>query len=514
MKANFNNEPFCFVKLLLSNTAIIESIGDRALHSLAREGDFVNMQTRVLPLIGMAGLCALLGCGSSSSNPTPSAVASAAPMVVTVSDAPLSNILSAQVTISAVSLSAGSGSSSVSLVTQPVTVELSGLGAIQEPIEITNLAFGAYNSATVTVSSAQVTYINSAGQVATATAVLSQPSVTVTLASALNISSQSEVQLQLAFNLAQSFSLSGSTVTFTPAINTAGAQVSTENSGERQLELSGQIMSASNSSITVQSGDSGKQFTLSINSSTQFPTGITASSIQTGSIVQVQGQTQTDGSLLALTITPESSGNSSGQQENGAKGVIVNVTRNNSGTITAFEIVPRESFGSSANSAPINVAVSSSTTYGIPEDAQQVGAASSAFTAADIFPGQSVVVTGAAGSASTLNAQQVMLSAESVSGTLEATPQGSPANFTFALALAASSYLTTYENLTSLNIATNQATEFGNSLNASSFAALAAGASLETHGYLLEDSSGHVSLYASNISAVGTPEGGSSGGDH
>jgi len=123
--------------------------------------------------MGMAGLCTLLGCGSSSSSPTPSTMASAAPMVVTVSDAPLSNILSAQVTISAVSVSAGSASSSVSLLTQPVTVELSGLGAVQEPIEITNLAFGAYNSATITVSAAQVTYINSAGQVTTATATLS-----------------------------------------------------------------------------------------------------------------------------------------------------------------------------------------------------------------------------------------------------------------------------------------------------------------------------------------------------
>ena len=474
-----------------------------------------KLQKRAWNFMGMAGLCTLLGCGSSSSSPTPSTMASAAPMVVTVSDAPLSNILSAQVTISAVSVSAGSASSSVSLLTQPVTVELSGLGAVQEPIEITNLAFGAYNSATITVSAAQVTYINSAGQVTTATATLSQPTVTVALTPALTISSQGEVQLQLAFNLAQSFSVSGSTVTFAPAINTVGAQVSTENSGDRQLEVSGQVMSVSASSITVQSGDSGKQFAFTINSSTQFPNGVTASSIQTGSIVQVQGQTQTDGSLLALMITPESNENSSGQQEDGAKGIIVSVTRNSSGAITAFTMVPRESFGSSSNGASLNVAVSSSTTYGIPEDAQLAGVASAAFTAAELFPGQSVVVTGTAGASGTLNAQQVMLAAESVPGTLVATPQGSSPNFTFALTLATSSYLTTYENLTSLNISTNQATEYGNSLSASSFAALAAGASIETHGYLLQDSSGNFALYASEISQVETPEApeGGSGGN-
>ncbi|MHB8301882.1 MAG: DUF5666 domain-containing protein [Acidobacteriaceae bacterium] len=440
---------------------------------------------------------------------------SAAPMVMTVSDAPLSNILSATVTISAVSASVG-GSTSVALLTKPVTVELSGLGATQEPIEVTNLAFGTYTSATVTVSSAVVTYLNSAGQVTTATATLSRPTVTVALTPALDVSGQGEVQLQLAFNLAQSFSVSGSAVTFTPAINTVGAQVSGENSGQRQLEVSGQVVSSSSSAITIQSGDSGKQFTFTINSSTQFPSGVTASSIQTGSIAQVQGQTQTDGSLLALTITPESNGNSSGQQEDGAKGLIVSVTKSSSGTITAFTMVPRESFGSSSNAASMNVALSSSTTYGVPEDAQQAGVASSAFTDAEVFPGQSVVVTGTAGSGGTLNAQQVILAAESIPGTLVATPQGTSPKFTFALALASTSYLTTYENLTSLNVSTSQATDYGNNLSASSFAALAAGASVEMHGYLLQNSSGHFTVYATEISQIEapeTPEGSGSGGN-
>ncbi len=216
-------------------------------------------------------------------------------------------------------------------------------------------------------------------------------------------------------------------------------------------------------------------------------------------------------------ITPESKGNTSGQQEDGAKGIIVNVTKNSAGTVTAFTMVPRESFGSSSNSSSLDVAVSSSTNYGIPEDAQQVGVVATAFTAAEIFPGQSVVVTGTTGSTGTLNAQQVMLAAESMPGTLVATPQGSNSNFTFALTLAASSYLTTYDSLTSLNVSTSQATEYGNSLSATSFAALAAGANLEIHGYLLEDSSVRFAFYASQISQVEapeTPQGGSSGGDN
>lgn len=465
-----------------------------------------KLQKRLLNFTGIAGLCVLVGCSSSSSIPGSSSLGSAAPMVVTVSDAPLSNILSAKVTISAVNLSTGSGGSSVSILSKPVTVELSSLGAIQEPIELTNLAFGTYNSATVTVTSAEVTYLNSTNQATTATATLSQPTITVALTPALTVNSQGEVQLQLAFNLAQSFSISGSTVTFAPAINTAGAQVGSENSGDRQLEVSGQVISVSASAITVQSGDSGRQFNFTINSTTQFPSGVTAGSIQTGSIVQVQGQTQTDGTLLATTITPESGDSTSGQQEDGAKGIIISVTKDSSGSVSAFTMVPRESFGSSTNNASQNVALSSSTTYGIPEDAKQIGSTAPAFVNTEIFPGQSVMVTGTTDSTGTLNAQQVTLAAQSITGTLAAAPQGNSPNFTFTLTLPSSSYLTTSETLTSLDSSTNQATDYGNGLSASSFAALAANSSIEIHGYLLQDNTGHFALYATEISQVEAPE--------
>lgn len=451
----------------------------------------------ILGFLGLAGFCILLGCSGSSGT-------GVAPMMVTASDAPLSNILSAVVTISSVSLT--SGGTSASVITHPVAVELSGLGATQEPIEFTNVAFGTYNAVTLTVSSAVVTYVNGSGQVTTTTATLTQPTITVALAPALAISNSGEAQLQLAFNLAQSFSITGSTVTFGPAINTMAAQVSGESDGERQIEIAGLVKSVSASSITIQAGDSGKQFTFTINGSTQFPTGVTANSIQPGAIVQVQGQTQTDGSLLALTITEESEGNNSGQQEDGARGVVTSVT-SSSGTLTGFTMVPREDYGSmSSATASLNVSVSPSTTYSLPEGALQAGVAASAFTSAEIFPGQSVVVAGTAGTGGVLNAQQVTLAAESVAGALAATPQGTSPDFTFALTLPASSLLTTYTHLTSLDVATNQATEFGNGMSATSFAALAAGTSVETRGYLIQSNSGSFLLYATGIAQVEAPE--------
>lgn len=465
-----------------------------------------------LVIASFAGCCAVLGCSSASTGAgSTAASAGAAPMVVTVSDAPLGNILSAKVTIAGITLGQGSSGSSASVLAQPETVELSGLGALQEPIEITNLAFGTYSSVTLNISAAQVTYINSSGQVTTASASIAQPAVTVALNPALAVSSQGEVQLQLAFNLAQSFSITGSTVTFNPAMNTSGAQVSSENSGDRHVEVTGAVVAVSSSAITVASGDSSRQFSFSVNSSTQFPSGVTIASIQPASIVQVQGQTQTDGTILAQMITPESQGDSSGQQQDGAKGIIVSVAQDSTGAVTAFTMVPREGFGAVGATTSISVDVSSATTFDLPEDAQQTGLSSTSFNAAELFPGQSVLVTGSGGSTGALQAQKIVLAAESIPASLVAAPVGSSLDYHFTLALPGTAFLTTYSKITSLATVAGQSTDYSGSLTAASFASLAAGASIEVHGFLLVDTKGGYTLYATEIAKVETPENPESG---
>jgi len=466
---------------------------------------FSKEQAAILALSVVAAICLLTGCSSTAAGTGTSPLStSTAPMVVTASDAPLSNILSAAVTLSSVSL--GTGTSTATVISQPVTVELSSLGAVQEPIELTNVAYGTYNSVTLTVASAVVSYVNSGGQVTSATATLASPTVTIALSPALTINASGEAQVQLAFNLAQSFSITGSTVTFTPTMNTTGALVSAENPSDRQMEVTGSAVSISATSITLQAGDSGKQFSFTINSSTQFPSGVTASSIQAGTIVQVQAQAQADGTLLATMITPESADNGSGQQEDGAKGIVTSVTQSG-GVLTGFSMVPRESYGSLSNAAAtLSVSVAQSTTFNLPEEAQQAGVAAGAFTSAEVFPGQAVVVAGTAGTGGVLQAQQVTLAAESIAGTLAAAPQGTSPNFTFTLTLPTTALLTTYSNLTALNAATNTNTEFTNSLSASSFATLAASTSVEVHGYLIESGTSSFLLYAAGVGQVETPE--------
>ena len=470
----------------------------------------------IVGIVGMVGMLAgfggLVGCSPSTLSATgglqPSSTA--APMVVTVSDAPLSNILSAKVTLSALSLS-GASTSTASVLSQPTKVELSNLGAVQEPIELTNLAFGTYNSVTLTVSAAQVTYTDSTGTVTTANATLGQPTITVALNPALTVTDMSELHLQMAFNLAQSFSIVGNVVTFTPAVNTAGGKVSDESSSDRNFEISGKVASVSSNLLTVVEGDSGLSFPIAINGSTTFSKGMTLSSIQAGAIVQVKGQTQTDGSLLAQTITVETTGDSGGAGQDGAKGLIVKVAEDGTGAVTGFTMVAQEGFGSEAQSTSVNVALTGSTSYTVAEDYAAAGAGLPTFSNAEVFPGQSVMVGGTADSTGLLTAAQVTLGGESVAGALAGAPQGSASSYTFSIQLPGSSYLTAYQGAASLNVVTNASTEFEDGLSSSMFAGLAATTNVEVHGYLLRSASGGLTFYATGISQVKAPEADSSG---
>lgn len=472
--------------------------------------------------ITISGLCLMMGCSGSSSSPSPTTTStstSTAPMIVTASDAPLSNLLSASVTLSAATLS--DGTNTVPALSQAVTVELSSLGAIQEPIDLTNVPFGNYTSVTLTVSSATVSYVNAAGQITTAAATIPQPTITVALPQQLNVNSQDEVHLALAYNLANCFSITGNTVTFAQAVNTTAAPISAESSADTMVEATGQVASVSKSSVTIQSGDSGRQFVFAINSSTQLPAGETLSNVSQGSIVRVQGQAQSDGSLLAVQLTPESagpgaggsgasggsgSGSSGGSQQQGANGIVVSVVTGSSGQVTSFTMAPRQEYGGAPASTSLSVTLSSSTVYNVPEDAQQAGLGASAFSAAEIFPGQSVLVSGALDANGAMTAQQVALSPESISGTLGPVKQGSGSSQTFGLTLDLNSFLSTFAHITTLQVETSQATTYAGGLSNAGLATLPSGSAVELQGYLMMDASGHFTLSATQMAQSQTPE--------
>ncbi len=453
--------------------------------------------------LAVSGLAALVltGCGQGSMSSASANGATGQAMVVTVGDAPLSNILSAKVTVSTLTLTPSAGGSNVTVLSSPRTIELSGLGAIQEPLETENLAAGTYSAVNVTVSSATVTYVDSTGAVVTGTATVNSPNDTVTLNPALTVTQGQDVHLSLNFNLAQSFDLTGSTLTFTPSITTAAASIEKESEADREVEVTGSVVSINSTSITVQSAVTGVQSTFAINSSTQFSANTSAASIKQGSIVTIHGAVQTDGSLLASMISASMNGDAMGSSQTGGRGIVTAVTKDGTGNVTSFSFMPREDFGDISSSMPLTVNLSSSTTYGVSEDATQLGIPATAFTNAEIFLGQSVQVIGTAANG-TIAAQEVDLAPESLSGTLTAAPQGAAPTYTFTLQLPAQSFLTTYDALTTLDAATTAQTEYEDTLTSSGFASLAAGTNLEFHGYLLLDGSN----YTLTVAAVNQVE--------
>jgi len=98
-------------------------------------------------------------------------------------------------------------------------------------------------------------------------------------------------------------------------------------------------------SISVQSADSGQQFVFAISNSTQFAGTLTLAAIQTGAIVHVQGQVQSDGSLLATMISASLDGQAENSSQAGGNGIITAVTTDSSGAVTSFTLVPREDLG-------------------------------------------------------------------------------------------------------------------------------------------------------------------------
>lgn len=458
-----------------------------------------------LAVAGLATL-AITGCGQgaamSSTGASSGAGAATSAMVVTVGDAPLSNILSAKVTISGITLTPSSGGSAVTVLSTPRTIELSSLGAIQEPLETQNVAAGTYSAVNITISSANVTYLNSSNQVTKGSATINSPNSTVTLSPALTVTQGQDVHLSLNFNLAQSFDLSGSTLTFTPSITSAAASIEKENSVDREVEVTGSVVSSSATSITVQSSNTGVQSTFSINSSTQLPSGLNPATIPAGTIVTIHGVVQADGSLLATSICSAASGNSPDKSQSGGRGIVTAVSKDSSGNVTSFTFVPREDYSGDASGSTMTVDLSNSTVYGVSQDAIQNGIAATAFTNAEIFPGQSVEVIGSV-SGGTIMAQQVNLAPESLSGALAAAPQGTSPSYNFTLQLPAQSFLTTYDSLATLSATTNTQTQYEDTLTASSFGTLAAGTSLEVHGYLLVDNSNNFSLTVADVSQIG-----------
>ncbi|MBZ5630082.1 MAG: DUF4382 domain-containing protein [Acidobacteriia bacterium] len=258
----------------------------------------------ILFTLVLLSLVVLTACGSTT-NIQGSLNRSTGGMVqVTIGDAPSDRIAAFSITINSISLATDAGNS-VSLVSSPVTVEITQLSGTTQPVATLTIPAGTYTKASITLGTATVTLVDPATGEASQKTLPAPPTVTLTLNPAFALS-VSPLVLNLDLNLASSITIDASgNIGFNPRFiethGPLGGPGTTPTPLNGGLEhLFGNVSSVSGSSFTLAIGN--QTLTFTTNGSTQFANLSGVGQITAGMLLIVSAQTQSDGSLLATRV--------------------------------------------------------------------------------------------------------------------------------------------------------------------------------------------------------------------
>jgi ABC-type Fe3+-hydroxamate transport system substrate-binding protein len=157
----------------------------------------------LLSLLAVSSTVAAIGCGGSMSgsiNPT-TATTPQTSTQVKIGDAPANRVISFEVTIGSMSLTPTSGSA-VTVLAGSQRVELTHISATSEPLSALKVPQGSYNSASFTVSSPEITFINNVGVVQKFESSVSK-TITISFSPALTIGASSSI-VDIDLNIANS----------------------------------------------------------------------------------------------------------------------------------------------------------------------------------------------------------------------------------------------------------------------------------------------------------------------
>jgi Domain of unknown function (DUF4382) len=238
-------------------------------------------------------ICAVVGlssCGGSMSSPTPQA--GQASVFTVGTDAPLPSIVSCEVNVTGISLN--NGGTPVSVLAQPAIVDFAQLSGLHQLLDLTAVPTGTYTSATITIASPVIGYLNTLvtpPTVSTINGTLTQSSVTVNFAQPVVVTNADLFGLRMEFDLRQSLQtdMNGQvTGTVNPVfevalLNSTDAQVSIDDFHGGVVGVTGP------NSFTIQ-GPHGRQWTVETSASTMMDDPNTPlSAFTTTTIVEVSG---------------------------------------------------------------------------------------------------------------------------------------------------------------------------------------------------------------------------------
>lgn len=413
----------------------------------------------IAALFGTAVLLAS-GCGGgTSSAPSAPAGPNGTQMLINMGDGPVDRVVDFEVTVTSVVLT-DAGGGTVSVLSSPTRIELTHLAGAVEPLSLAAVPPGTYTKATIKVSNPEVEFVNNAGQVVEAVATLTTDSATVNFSPSLTIGS-TPTALNFDFDLAASLTLntSNNTATVTPTFTVSSATVAAENeqndeNGEME-DITGSVTNVSAPKFTISVQQTAQSLTFTTDSSTKFEGVAGVSGLTNGMIVEVDGVTQPDGSLLAKKVEVK--------ENNGMEleGLVTSVTGL---PVTQFQMVVQDE-GSPGNNMPalgsaVTVNVTGSTSFRFDNDEVDLSnlTFTPAFDANTLGKAQRVEVDSTASGASPVTADKVKLKEQALSGTVSAS-SSSGGQTTFTLTVAPDSAFALLTGSTTLTVVKQPGTE-------------------------------------------------------
>jgi hypothetical protein len=436
---------------------------------------------------------------------TPTTVSStpvAVPMTIT--DTPGDQVIAASLTLNSIVLTDATGKTA-SILSAPMTFEATHLDAVQEPLFTPAIPQDTFTSVTLAYSNAQVAYLDPATRrVVLTSATLANNGQTITFATPIVVNSTT-TSLLVDFLVANSVSISGTTVTVTPAFHIAAVPIPpqpTNGTNGLQCGYKGKVTALGTNSFTL-TNPSGNSLVIKVNANTQYQGLSGFSALAVGALVEVDTITQSDGSLLAARVEVQ-------VLPNAVSHLLVGpVTAVTGSPATSFTEMVHQNIGGSATSSPVEIdtiTVTGTTAFLLPGRLANLTVGSAPFTpsfsAATIFAGQSVTVATSGVTNNAATAVGVALNPQTVGGVLigGAMPACIPCWGSVIVQLPSGHWLATLTGQTTVTVYINS----GN-LQAINSATPVIGGTVRFHGFLFKNNGALVMLALAEADGPGTP---------
>lgn len=410
---------------------------------MCRSSSFHPSLTKPLSLVPLLfGVLAILSCGGngSSTSPTPGQ-ANATTVQINLGDAPADWIVAFNMNMDSMTLTNSSGSN-VNLFSGSSQMEMRHLMGTMQPLAMANVPPGTYSMATMGISSANVTYIDPVTR-QPVQKIMAGMSKTINFNPPVTVGA-TPMAMNFDLDLAQSVSADpGGNMIFNPVFTMttgmAGGGRGPEYGG--MDHMIGSVSGVSGSSFTMSMMQGMPSVSVATNSSTQFEHMSGMGGMSSGMMVEVDAWMQSDGTLMANRVDAVLSGMRGGMM---AQGMVSSIT----GTPpTQLSMIADNGAGAGMMASflgtSLQVNITSSTAFSIDSTGVDLNNLpfTPAFNSSTIAKGQRVdpgstsgmMGGGMMGGNSAMNAVELTLEQQGLSGTVSSYASGAPAIFTLNL---------------------------------------------------------------------------------